>query len=104
MTLRVITKVSEDEEGWLNEVTWREAERLGRYLSAETRASTWDMQRALDRGDTLALVAASHAGIIEASELLERVDGGQGVRFRLRPQSEGALFLVERYAPEEQQR
>ena len=98
MTLYAITKLSTDEDSWLLEAIWREADgQTNRYLSDEQRVLPAEIDRALGRGDVVNLMATSHAGSIIANELLERLTRDGHPAFRIQSQGEDALFRVERY-------
>jgi hypothetical protein len=98
MALYVITKLRSDEDGWLQEAIWREADgATNKYISNEQRVLAADIDQALERGDAVNVVAKSHAGSITANEVMERVMRDGRPAFRIHPQSDTALFRVERY-------
>ncbi len=98
MTLFVIRKVRADENGWLLEAIWRKADgALNRFTGEAVSAAPGDILAALERGDTVEVWAHSHGGQMVANDVLVRVDTDQGVRLRVHPQSEDAVFKVEHF-------
>lgn len=98
MALYVITKLRSDEDGWLQEAIWREADgATNQYISNEERVLPGDIDLALERGDAVNVVAKSHAGSTMANDVMERVMRDGRPAFRIHRPSDDALFRVERY-------
>lgn len=98
MTLYVITRVCVDADGWIQEVTWREAEgNYERIVGAECRVDPADVLRAMDRDDSVELIATGPGGTVSAIGMLVCEETSEGRKLRLREQDEDAQQRIELY-------
>jgi hypothetical protein len=98
MTLYVITRVCVDADGWLEEVTWREAEgSYDRLVGAECRVRAADVLRAMDANDSIELIATGPGGTVSAIGMLVCEEKPEGRKLRLQEQDEDAQHRIELY-------
>jgi len=98
MTLYVITRVCVDADGWLEEVTWREAEgSYNRLVGPECQVPAAEVLRAIDGDDSIELIATGPGGTVSAISMLVCEETPQGRKLRLRQQDEDAQHRIELY-------
>lgn len=98
MALYVITRVCVDADGWLEEVTWREAEGThDRLVGAECRVRAADVLRAMDENDSIELIATGPGGSVSAIGMLVCEETPEGRKLRLQKQDEDAQHRIELY-------
>lgn len=99
MTLYVITRVSVDQDGWIQEAYWMEYDsQLDQPLTAARRVRPDDLLRAMDGPDTVNFFGKGESGTFSAWDLVIREETPEGHRLRLRKHDENAQHRIELYS------